>query len=213
MGSVNAFTLVELLIVVALIAILAVIALPNFLEAQVRAKVSRATNDLRVVALALEAYAVDNSRYPPNGGVLSYNRIPPEVTTPVAYIMSANLVDPFVEKLNDPIYGVLATYYTYDQIVTRQEFQKILASRSKRVPPVEAVDSPQLNPGARRKYGLWRLVSDGPDQSYADPHFVSGSDPADPNNVIRGADVIYDPTNGTLSKGNIIRTQSGNVRS
>ena len=37
----KAFTLIELLIVVAIIAILAAIAVPNLLEAQVRAKVAR----------------------------------------------------------------------------------------------------------------------------------------------------------------------------
>ena len=61
----DGFTLIELLIVVALIAILAAIAVPNFLEAQTRAKVSRAKSDMRSVAIALESYRVDNNNYPP----------------------------------------------------------------------------------------------------------------------------------------------------
>lgn len=60
----RAFTLIELLIVVAIIAILAAIAVPNFLEAQVRSKVSRVKADMRSLATALESYAVDNNEYP-----------------------------------------------------------------------------------------------------------------------------------------------------
>ena len=60
----KAFTLIELLIVVAIIAILAAIAVPNFLEAQVRAKVSRVKADERSLTNAIEMYRVDWNIYP-----------------------------------------------------------------------------------------------------------------------------------------------------
>lgn len=60
----HGFTLIELLIVIAIIAVLALIAIPNFLEAQVRAKVARTISDMRTVATGLESYAVDWTTYP-----------------------------------------------------------------------------------------------------------------------------------------------------
>jgi prepilin-type N-terminal cleavage/methylation domain-containing protein len=53
------FTLIELLIVVGIITILAAIAIPNLLEAQTRAKVSRVRADLRTLATAIEAFSGD----------------------------------------------------------------------------------------------------------------------------------------------------------
>ncbi|MDX2177365.1 MAG: prepilin-type N-terminal cleavage/methylation domain-containing protein [Candidatus Sumerlaeia bacterium] len=64
MRTLRAFTLIELLIVVAIIAILAAIAVPNFLEAQVRSKVSRVRSDMRSLATGLESYYIDNNQYP-----------------------------------------------------------------------------------------------------------------------------------------------------
>ena len=58
------FTLIELLIVIAIIAVLALIAIPNFLESQVRAKVSRAQADMRSMGTAVEAYITDWNRPP-----------------------------------------------------------------------------------------------------------------------------------------------------
>lgn len=60
---IRAFTLIELLIVVAIIAILAAIAVPNFLEAQTRAKVTRAKADMRSMATAAETYNIDFNMY------------------------------------------------------------------------------------------------------------------------------------------------------
>ena len=58
------FTLIELMIVIAIIIILAAIAIPNYLRMTDRAKRSRVAADCTSVATALEAYQVDWGTYP-----------------------------------------------------------------------------------------------------------------------------------------------------
>src|SRR5258705_12538876 len=58
------FTLVELLIVVAIIGIVASIAIPNLLNAIDKGKQKRTMSDLRAIGSAVEVYAVENSFYP-----------------------------------------------------------------------------------------------------------------------------------------------------
>ena len=112
----KAFTLIELLIVVAIIAILAAIAVPNFLEAQTRAKISRTKSDMRTSATALEAYCVDNNGYPNSHsfGIATAKTAPADplvdssnpfsnhilerLSTPVAYVTTAFTKDPFTLK-------------------------------------------------------------------------------------------------------------------
>jgi prepilin-type N-terminal cleavage/methylation domain-containing protein len=56
------FTLVEIMIVVAIIALLAAIAVPGFLRARKRSQASRVINDLRLIDSAVDQYAVENNK-------------------------------------------------------------------------------------------------------------------------------------------------------
>jgi prepilin-type N-terminal cleavage/methylation domain-containing protein len=56
------FTLVEIMIVVAIIALLAAIAVPGFLRARKRAQASRIVNDLRLIDSAVDQYAIENNK-------------------------------------------------------------------------------------------------------------------------------------------------------
>jgi prepilin-type N-terminal cleavage/methylation domain-containing protein len=56
------FTLVEIMIVVAIIALLAAIAVPGFLRARKRSQASKILNDLRMIDAAVDQYAIENSK-------------------------------------------------------------------------------------------------------------------------------------------------------
>jgi len=160
------FTLIELLIVVAIIGILAAIAIPNFLQAQVRAKVARVDSDMRTLAQALEIYRVDLNKYPQAFGSAKFQEFYP-LTTPVDYIASIP-ADPFILSGFAQSYG-WETYVFYSQ--------NSVVPQSWWAPP--AMDPPPHD-------WLWGIWSLGPDQA---------------SNWGRQ----YDPTNGTISAGDIRR--------
>src|SRR3954471_505314 len=56
------FPLVEIMIVVAIIALLAAIAVPGFLRARKRAQASRILNDLRLIDSAVDQYAIETNK-------------------------------------------------------------------------------------------------------------------------------------------------------
>lgn len=58
----SGFTLVEIMIVVAIIALLAAIAVPGFLRARKRSQASKILNDLRMIDGAMDQYAIETQR-------------------------------------------------------------------------------------------------------------------------------------------------------
>ena len=129
----QAFTLIELLIVVAIIAILAAIAVPNFLEAQTRSKVSRVKADMRSVATALEAYAVDNNSYPTGSLGDRLSRVH-RLSTPIAYMTSVSIEDPFtpdrqrrrdIALLQLPVAGHVQRQPLGDRVLYRSDFSGV----------------------------------------------------------------------------------------
>ena len=195
----KAFTLIELLIVVLIIAILAAIAVPNFLEFQTRAKVSRVKSDMRSVVVAIEALRVDtdvmlvdfwdddtaagqarlrdifklpNQTQDRRGGMIGV-LVP--LTTPIAYMTTIPL-DPFA--VTPPTYPNLFASDVLPPFV----FMYIDEDPGIPVHPNDA------NWGLDKDQYI--LTSPGPDTQ---------SIPFG-----QGVNVLYDPTNGTISAGMII---------
>lgn len=203
-----AFTLIELLIVVAIIAILAAIAVPNFLEAQVRSKVSRVKADVRSLALGMEAYHVDAGAYPipsaPDGSRIAdpigattispfETRTPLGLTTPVAYLTSLPTDVFAVARQGESrlfhcvtldYVGIRTNHAPVQnwRMVWRNFYRDLLGQN----PPSET---------------LYFFQSFGPDQDHdADvPHAAAPTAPH-----VHGEGELYDPTNGTISSGDIL---------
>lgn len=195
---------------VAIIAILAAIAVPNFLEAQVRAKVSRVKSDQRTMATALESYAVDHNRHPPSHAARDASEVNPLnpqgagtpanpriqrlawLTTPVAYLTGVSL-DPFAPAQGEghalnrefPVFTYWDVPYT-DYLRAHASF---LGG------PSEVWSD---MPGMEGRRGDWSLISYGPDRRF-DANIIAGN-PGD-GRALR----VYDPTNGTISRGDIWR--------
>ncbi len=193
----KAFTLIELLIVVAIIGILAAIAVPNFLNAQVRAKIARVRSDMRAIAVACDSYRLDNNAFPwpiRNGQVLNtYNHIAGciELTTPVAYLSTVSMEDPFIPQRFWTDFSANRAHPTYVYVSYRGDWGVRWGSSSAGVPVN------QLPNG----FGLTSQGPDGTDSGgvHWPLQIKYGNNPGAANSH------LYHPSNGLRSWGDITR--------
>jgi prepilin-type N-terminal cleavage/methylation domain-containing protein len=73
------FTLIEIMIVVAIITLLAVIAMPNFFRARKRAQAARIIDDLRALSSAVDQYAIEFGKT--KGESITLDQVRPYVKT------------------------------------------------------------------------------------------------------------------------------------
>ncbi len=192
----SGFTLIELLIVVAIIGILAAIAVPNFLNAQTKAKLSQVTSNMKALSTAMLSYQADCGTMPLHDPNHNYNIFNNALTTPVAYIatMPKDVFQSYqlsrtTEMFNsangkaaelhpEPFYAPAYGCPSLDTNVPAMGSGGDLTLRFQ--------DAPDLFAKARSQYRIGRyIVSVGPDTEHTYPG-------------------TYDISNGLNSRGDII---------
>ena len=103
------FTLIEIMVVIAVIAILIGIALPRFRGMQVEGLISQAKGELRTLQTAIESYYIhNNNAYPATGSVALQAALASATPSIIDYVPT----DPF--SANDYVYvmgGTNSKYY------------------------------------------------------------------------------------------------------
>jgi type II secretory pathway pseudopilin PulG len=181
--------------VVAIIAILAAIAVPNFLEAQARSKVARAKADIRTLLMGINTYVIDyNNIFPDNNDKVQtdparknmyYSMENPGAPADVIWMNnSSHWMEKFYTKV---VFVPLTTPVSYMTSIPLDPFSKVVPM---------GYDTREY-PGSGGPIAYIALFSAGPDRTEGDWY----RDINTPKQALP-----YDPTNGTASRGDLYRT-------
>ena len=201
-GKKKAWVLAEWLTALALLAVIAMIALPNYFEAKTRGDVSQVLADLRRLETAMTSYRLDNGRWMPDMFEYIVYRTPSipvsgsndpfiygPLTTPVTYLGTIPL-NPFesVRRVdNTPVQNHLCYHYY------GQGWQKMAASAG-------------ASYNSDNFLGQWIFLSSGPDHIFDYGEWSMYIPEREANGGASPRE--YDPTNGAVSSGDIVRWEN-----
>ncbi len=211
------FAPAELLVVTAIVAVLTVIAIPNYRRAVVQADIAEVRSEMQALGLGLEAYRTDWGSYPaclpsgdpvgsPSGGFSEF--VLERLTTPVAYVATATPGDPFVPVARYTGTTAMALSGSSPSAFDPGSFSSdpwsYLYQSWSDTNRVQTIDDGFT--------GAWEssataclLQSAGPDLAIHTLGGVLANDTAIDGPIL----LLYDPTNGTTSFGSIYRTFGG----
>ena len=220
MENTKGFSLIELLIVIAIISIITAIVVPNLMSANIRARVSGVKADMGSIAIALEDYKVDYGEYPKD------SRFSRSTSYTSDIIAQPNQAFDGKNGSDDDNDAIGLGYLVYPKAGFEPTYLKRIAGD-----PFDNSGEEDWNgsSGAHNHHYLyytgkwsangpidctssdnspqyWALVSYGPDKDEDIDSYSKAWNAIDPNapNHDTYKNLVYNPDNGIVSSGDIV---------